>query len=244
MQEKYFAQAGVENLVIFATTLLVALVVLSVITSFMNASTEAKIAQSDLYWKSEAKPLGVVAKALTNDGFLVMTVESNSNKHLEIVAAKAAGDGMHGTNNGSLSLDPGESGVVYIDLGNNTTCNTGATYELWVNFTYHVEAGSDYGKVETGTMPLVGMCGGYSLVSSRNASGGGTPPEEGGSLCVPGDPGAPNGDPCNNPNDCSCHHCKSHICVECIGNGHCHIGWECEDNICVRCDEGEHGHCG
>ena len=159
-------QGATEYLVLLAVVLIVAMVAIALLGFFPGLAGDAKIAQSDSYWRGTSRPFAILEHSMASTGSNITIVVQNVDAdQREITQISMAGSGLSGmANSTSASSDlyssskrffsSGEKKTLHVDLG--SSCTSGNSYELYVNFTYNT--GSINALKQYGEKTLVGRC--------------------------------------------------------------------------------------
>ncbi len=162
-------QGATEYLVLLAVVLIVAMVAIALLGFFPGLAGDAKKAQSDAYWRGEARPFAIIehAQAPTSNLTLVMqNLDSDQRILTNISVAGGPINGSYVPNATQAYFSAGEKRTIImpISLGGtaidatNNGCTSGNTYEYSINFTYSNADQSITGQKEYGTKTLVGKC--------------------------------------------------------------------------------------
>jgi uncharacterized protein (UPF0333 family) len=150
-------QGSTEYLVLLAMVLVVAMVAIALLGFFPGLSGDTKKAQSDTYWRGNARPIAIIDSSATG------TTLSLQLKNLGVDTISIAADSIYASDgtytddsHDAVSLTAGESAPVDITMGSG--CDSGKFYELNVTFTYDTKNGLT-GAKQVGTKPLVVICG-------------------------------------------------------------------------------------
>lgn len=154
-------QGATEYLVLLAVVLIVAMVAIALLGFFPGLAGDAKLAQSDTYWRGTARPFAILEHSQNGGSTnLTMVIQNVDADQREITAISLAGSGLVGNattylaSNQNKFFSSGDKKIVVADLSGN--CTTGNTYEYQVNFTYN--SGSISGMRQYGEKTLVGRC--------------------------------------------------------------------------------------
>jgi len=141
-------QGATEYLVLLAVVLIVALVSVALLGFFPGMASDARIAQSQSYWRGEARPFAILESSINGAvaTFVIQNMEATSPYAITQLAVGA------GTNNTSITFGSGEVKTITMAYPNGTS---GATYDLSVNITYTTPNGIT-GVKQYGTKNLIG----------------------------------------------------------------------------------------
>jgi hypothetical protein len=128
-------QGSTEYLIIIAVVLLIALAVLAFFIFFPSTSVDTQIAQSDAYWRMEARPLAIVDhsfQASTGQGTLVMqNMEADMPITLYDIRV-----GPCNLASPVLKFSPGETRLLNITGCPTSGVSPGSTYAFNVSYSY------------------------------------------------------------------------------------------------------------
>ena len=156
-------QGATEYLVLLAVVLIIALVSIALLGFFPGLSSDARITQSQSYWRGEASPIAIVDYNVISGGYATMVLQnmdaSGTYSLGNLSLASSVGSGSKNINE---SIGPGEKKTINVTTA--ATGGVGTIYELGINISYN----SSYGvsKIEYGSKPLVGKfsaCSGQLL---------------------------------------------------------------------------------
>ena len=149
-------QGATEYLVLLAIVLVICLVTVSLLNFFPVFSADARMTESQYYWKA-AKPIQILDSSqnpYTNT--LSIVVNNGQSEQLRILDITVDGNGAIGRNNTTTFLAGGEKKVVRIAMVGDT-CVEGSRYEYDIILTYQNQDGTLINK-EYGDKKLVGKC--------------------------------------------------------------------------------------
>ena len=130
-------QGATEYLVLLAVVLIIALVAIMLLGYFPGMATDAKITQSNAYWRGDARPFAITEVSINSTGhgsFVLQNMEANGPF---IITTLHVGGYNNSTN---TTFAAGESKTLTISgMGNNTG---GSIYDLSVNITYTTPSGA------------------------------------------------------------------------------------------------------
>jgi len=154
-------QGATEYLVLLAVVLIVAMVAIALLGFFPGLAGDAKIAQSDSYWRGTARPFAILEHSQTaGEANMTMVIQNVDADQRQITAISVVGSGITGNASTYLTTvqnqywSSGEKKIATLDFSGN--CTSGNTYEYSVNFTYNT--GSISGMKQYGEKTLVGKC--------------------------------------------------------------------------------------
>ncbi|MCX8163693.1 MAG: hypothetical protein N3D10_04050 [Candidatus Micrarchaeota archaeon] len=153
-------QGATEYLVLLAVVLIVAMVAIALLGFFPGMASDAKITQSDTYWRGQATPFSVQQHARNSaNQNLVLVLQNNEAEQKQLTNISISGSGVNVTYNVTSNTEryfsAGEKKTITINLGAN--CTAGTTYEYMLTFTYTNPDGT-ITKRQYGEKPLVGKC--------------------------------------------------------------------------------------
>ena len=153
-------QGATEYLVLLAVVLIVAMVAIALLGFFPGLAGDAKKAQSDQYWRGEARPFAIVEHAEGSSSTNITLVLQNVDAEQRVLSnVSIGGSGMNGSYEPSATeafFSAGEKRTFQVPLSSN--CTSGATYEYFVNFTFANSDGSIANQKQYGTKTLIGKC--------------------------------------------------------------------------------------
>ena len=142
-------QGATEYLVLLAVVLIIALVSIMLLGYFPGMATDAKITQSNAYWRGEARPFAITESNINSTGygsFVLQNMEANGPFMVSMFQV-----GNY-NNTSNISFSAGESKTVIIsNMGNNTG---GSVYDLNVTVSYTTPSGT--ATKQYGTKNIVG----------------------------------------------------------------------------------------
>ena len=197
-------QGATEYLVLLAVILIIALVAISLLGFFPAMAADAKITQSNTYWRGEAAPIAIMEYAIDSSGNVQLILMNNDALGAVSITNislfdPSTGDILHTESySPAYQLSPGAQHEV--DLTTDSNLAGTDVYQFNVKITYRSPGGLR--KTESGAQPLVGK---YSTSTSST-------------------PSAPSDCPTgiiSTPSPCTC------------GTGTCTTGKECSDGACL-----------
>jgi hypothetical protein len=144
-------QGATEYLVLLAVVLIVALVSVALLGFFPGMATDARMTQSQAYWKGQARPFAILDSQISGStgagSFVLQNMEAVGPYTIWQLSVGS------GTNNTSVSFGAGETKII----GLNTTASGAAasTYDLNVTITYQTPTGLNNSK-QYSTKNLIG----------------------------------------------------------------------------------------
>lgn len=162
-------QGATEYLVLLAVVLIVAMVAIALLGFFPGLAGDAKKAQSDAYWRGEARPFAIIEHAqgpLTNLTLVVQNLDADQKILTNLSVAGGPINGSYNLNSTERYFSAGEKRTLTMPIslgttaisGSNTGCTSGSTYEYFINFTYSNADQTITGQKEYGSKTLVGKC--------------------------------------------------------------------------------------
>jgi len=130
-------QGATEYLVLLAVVLIIALVAIMLLGYFPGMATDAKITQSNAYWRGEARPFAITEANINSTGygsFVLQNMEANGPFIVNLLQVGSY------NNSSNISFAAGESKTLLIPgMGNNTG---GSVYDLNVTLSYTTPSGA------------------------------------------------------------------------------------------------------
>jgi len=130
-------QGATEYLVLLAIVLIIALVAIMLLGYFPGMATDAKITQSNAYWRGDARPFAITEVSINSTGhgsFVLQNMEANGPYTITLFQVGSY------NNSTNTTFVAGESKTAIIgNMGNNTA---GSIYDLAVNITYTTPSGA------------------------------------------------------------------------------------------------------
>jgi len=142
-------QGATEYLVLLAVVLIVALVSVALLGFFPGMASDARISQSQSYWRGQARPFSILENSITAAGagtLVLQNVEANGPYTITAIAAGAC------TNATSTAFAAGETKTM--TLASCTAGTAGAVYDISVNITYTTP--NSVSSKQYGTKNLIG----------------------------------------------------------------------------------------
>ncbi len=145
-------QGATEYLVLLAEVLIVALVSVALLGFFPGMAADARITQSQSYWRGQARPFAILENSLTGTtGTLVLqNVEANGPYSIAIGGVAVGAVTCNST--AAATFAAGETKT--LSLSGCTNGTSGAIYDLQVNITYTTP--NSVSSKEYGTKNLIG----------------------------------------------------------------------------------------
>lgn len=145
------AQGATEYLVLLAVVLIIALVSIALLGFFPGLATDAKITQSNSYWRGEARPFQILEHAISgssgNINVVLQNVDATGTFTLTSFAVSNA------TYNTSTTFGPGEIKNISI-ASSGITGSVGSIYDL--NVSIHYTSPNGLANTQTGSKDVVG----------------------------------------------------------------------------------------
>jgi hypothetical protein len=145
-------QGATEYLVLLAVVLIVALVSVALLGFFPGMASDARMTQSQSYWRGDARPFSITEHAITTTGsgsFVLLNMEANGPF---LVTLLQVGNYSNNSSSAPISFAAGESKKVTIsNMGNNSV---GSIYDLNVTIAYTSPGGVD--SKEYGSKNIMG----------------------------------------------------------------------------------------
>jgi hypothetical protein len=152
-------QGATEYLVLLAVVLIVAMVAIALLGFFPGLASGAKEAQTDTYWRGQARPFSIQehAQASTSQN-LILTIQNFDAEQRILTNISISGSGVSTVYNVTGSdryFSAGERKTFTINVGQN--CTAGSTYEYQIVF-YYTNAAGTISQKQYGEKPLIGKC--------------------------------------------------------------------------------------
>jgi len=146
----YRGQGATEYLVLLAVVLIVALVSVALLGFFPGMASDARIAQSQSYWRGQARPFAILESSITAAGVGTFVLENMEANGPYTITSLAMSNGTPNTT--STSFAAGETKTMnMVGVGGTS----GAIYDLNVTIAYTTPNGIT-GVKEYGTKNLIG----------------------------------------------------------------------------------------
>ncbi|MEM2137580.1 MAG: hypothetical protein QW568_00650 [Candidatus Anstonellaceae archaeon] len=130
-------QGATEYLVLLAVVLIIALVSIALLGFFPGLATDARITQSNSYWRGEARPFAILEHTVGTSGNATLIVQNYDASGTLTVTNLTVGAGSNGT---SMSFAPGE--IRTVSVANVVSSpSAGQVYDLAVTFSYNTSNG-------------------------------------------------------------------------------------------------------
>jgi len=149
-------QGATEYLVLLAVVLIVALVSVALLGFFPGMASDARIAQSQSYWRGQARPFAILESSMANTAgtgtLVIQNVEANGPY---TITANGLAVGIPACTNataGGYAFAAGETKT--ITLSGCTAGTAGAVYDLQVNISYTTP--NSVSSKQYGTKNLIG----------------------------------------------------------------------------------------
>lgn len=130
-------QGATEYLVLLAVVLIIALVSIALLGFFPGLATDARITQSNSYWRGEARPFAILEHTVATNGNAVVIVQNYDASGTITVTNLTVGAGSNTT---SVSFAPGEIRTVGV-ASTVSSPSAGQVYDLAVTFAYNSSNG-------------------------------------------------------------------------------------------------------
>ncbi len=129
-------QGATEYLVLLAVVLIIALVSIMLLGYFPGMAIDAKITQSNSYWRGEARPFAITEHNINSTGYGSFVLQNMEANGPFVVTFVQVGSYNNSTN---ISFSAGEGKTVILPgMGNNTG---GQVYDLNVTISYTTPSG-------------------------------------------------------------------------------------------------------
>jgi hypothetical protein len=144
-------QGATEYLVLLAVVLIVALVSVALLGFFPGMASDARITQSESYWRS-ARPFSIVDASINATGGATLAIQNKEASGQYTITNILMGT-INSTGLAATAFAPGETKNVYMTTPGFGTNTVGAVYEYNVTITYNTPSIS--GLKQYGTKGLV-----------------------------------------------------------------------------------------
>ena len=144
-------QGATEYLVLLAVVLIIALVSIALLGFFPGLATDAKITQSNSYWRGEVRPFQILEHSVgAANGTMYAVLQNVDASGTFTVTSFGVGNG---TNTTATTFAPGEIKTLFVS---SVTAggSTGAIYDL--NVTIRYTSPNGIANIEAGTKNIVG----------------------------------------------------------------------------------------
>jgi hypothetical protein len=133
-------QGATEYLVLLAVVLIIALVSIALLGFFPGLATDAKITQSNSYWRGEALPFSIEEHAITTDGAVTLVMMNKESSGIlrvsNITFGNAVPSGL------PIAFAPGETRTVsLVNYSDGTGMTAGTVYDASITITYNTSNG-------------------------------------------------------------------------------------------------------
>lgn len=149
-------QGATEYLVLLAVVLIIALVSIALLGFFPGLASDAKITQSNTYWRGEARPTSIVEHSFSADGngsVILLNNDASGTIIIQNMTFTTTGGNTTGTLQGTpITLASGDQVTGTISGAQSGTAS--GTYEFNVVVTYKTPNNLD--ATQYGMKPIVG----------------------------------------------------------------------------------------
>ena len=147
-------QGATEYLVLLAVVLIVALVSVALLGFFPGMAADARMTQSQSYWRGQARPFAILDSSIVGTGgnFSIQNMEANGPYNITGIVISNTTVIVGNT----VTFAAGEVKTVAIS-GGIPACTAGAIYDYNVTITYNTPSGIT-GVKQYGTKNLIGKC--------------------------------------------------------------------------------------
>ena len=125
-------QGATEYLVLLAVVLIIALVSIALLGFFPGLAADARITQSQAYWRGEARPFAILDNTFNSTGAGALVIQNNDASGTFTITALGVANGS--ASGMPQSFAPGETKTVAITGAQ--TGSAGGVYDLNVTVTY------------------------------------------------------------------------------------------------------------
>ncbi len=149
-------QGATEYLVLLAVVLIIALVSIALLGFFPGLATDARITQSNSYWRGDARPFAILEVAVTTGGMATLVLQNNEAQGTMTMTNISIGTGYNQSGTGGLGTTgllfaPGEQHRVTVNVSGGAP---GTSYDLPVNISY--TSGNRVSATQYGVKNLIG----------------------------------------------------------------------------------------
>ena len=143
-------QGATEYLVLLAVVLIVALVSVALLGFFPGMAADARITQSQSYWRGQARPFAILDSSInaTAGTFVIQNMEANGPYTMTTLVV---GNGTSGAITTAFAAGETKTVTMATVIG---AYSAGAVYDLGVNITYTTPSGVT--SKQYGTKNLIG----------------------------------------------------------------------------------------
>ncbi len=131
-------QGATEYLVLLAVVLIIALVSIALLGFFPGLASDARITQSNSYWRGEARPFAILEHSVTTSGVGSFILQNNDASGSFTMTNVSIGGSSNST---SITFAAGESRAITINNVTAGSQTSGGVYDLQVNITYTTPGG-------------------------------------------------------------------------------------------------------
>ena len=146
-------QGATEYLVLLAVVLIVALVSVALLGFFPGMASDARITQSQAYWRGQARPFAILESSISGTTgvgtFVIQNMEANGPYNITTIALS------NSTVNAPSSTAFGAGETKIVNVTGLPPGTAGGLYDLQVNITYNTPTGI-VGTKQYGTKNLIG----------------------------------------------------------------------------------------
>ncbi|MEI8079335.1 MAG: hypothetical protein WCH61_06880 [bacterium] len=150
-------QGATEYLVLLAVVLIVALVSVALLGFFPGMAADARITQSQSYWRGQARPFAILDAGLSGASGNLSIQNMEATGPYNITAINIGGTGITMTSPGATVLFSAGQVQTVAYAGTGPTCTSGSIYDFNVTITYNTPSGINQTK-QYGTKNLIGKC--------------------------------------------------------------------------------------
>ncbi len=154
-------QGATEYLVLLAVVLIIALVSIALLGFFPGLATDARITQSNSYWRGEARPFAILEVAIQTNGLATLVVQNNEAQGALTMLNISVGSDFNdtavsgGLGASGLLFAPGEQHILTLDnVTSGGAVSTGSSYDFPVNISYRT--GNGVSSTQYGVKNLIG----------------------------------------------------------------------------------------
>ena len=146
-------QGATEYLVLLAVVLIVALVSVALLGFFPGMAADARMTQSQSYWRGQARPFAILDMSINTTNATLSIENMEANGPYTIAANGILINGLGTT--ASTAFAAGETKTMTV-TGAFTTCTSGSVYDYNVTISYTTP--SSVTSKQYGTKNIIGKC--------------------------------------------------------------------------------------
>jgi hypothetical protein len=145
-------QGATEYLVLLAVVLIIALVSIALLGFFPGLASDAKITQSNSYWRGDARPFAIIEHSISN-GTVTLVMQSNEGAGVLRLTNVTVGDVSY--EGSATAFAPGDTRTITIsNYSDSTGMTSGSVYDASVVIRY--TTANNVNMTQYGAKTLVG----------------------------------------------------------------------------------------